>query len=166
MRTVSVEVFGLTYTFQFLTAKEMIYVINLSMRNYLRTHNRWSPPIEEFLLCQRKYYQPEAPTVQVEQAGIVSLSIEFENRYTAACLEREGAQEEYHGANMTHASRLPLLVNLSRHLLGWLRVYTADDREVESFFIPKGSLAPEAGGYIKAEFERYPGLPWSPLRIF
>lgn len=142
--------------YQFLTTKEMIYIVNLSSRNYLRSHNRWMPPIQEFLLSRRVYYRPEAPpALHPAQMGIMALSIEFENQYRAACLESDGAEAEYLSANITHASKLPLLINMPRHLLGWLRVYTATENEVESYFIPKGSLAPVAGGFIKAEFERY-----------
>lgn len=134
----------------------MVYIINLSMRNFLRTKNRWMPPVEAFIMQQRAYYRPDAPSVaHPVHAGIMPFSIEFENRYRAACLEVDGAEKEYLSANSTHSSKLPLLVSLPRHLLGWFRVYTATEKEVGSYYIPKGVLAPVAGGFIKTEFERF-----------
>ncbi len=133
----------------------MIYVVNLSMRNYLRPQNKWIPPVQQFLMEQRKYYRPDAiPVNHPVKAGIISFSIEFENRYRAACLEYDGAEVEYLAANVTHHSRLPLLVNLPRHFLGWLRIFTANEKEIESYFIPKGAMAPVAAGYIKTQYER------------
>jgi hypothetical protein len=68
----------------------MVYILNQSMRNYLRPKNRWLPPVEDFLMRRRAYYRPAAPPVNhMVKAGILSFSIDFENRYIYVLLLNE-----------------------------------------------------------------------------
>ena len=129
-------------------------MVNLSMRNYLRPTNIYMPAILEFLAERRRYYLPDSQPIEPYRMGVLPFSIEFENRYRAACLESDTAEATYLAANSTHESRMQTLINMPRDLLGWITVYVANERETSNHFLPRGILAPAAGGYINAEFER------------
>ncbi len=129
----------------------------MSMRNYLRPENRWIGPIKQHLLQKKNYYCSSnlSDFEDLAMSGIIQMSIEFEDRYQAACLEAENAKDEYLLANTSHNSILSILIRLPPKLLGWISVYTASEKEVEIYFVRHNTLAPIVGGYLQTKFERY-----------
>mmetsp|Transcript_20216 Transcript_20216/g.26714 ORF Transcript_20216/g.26714 Transcript_20216/m.26714 type:complete len:396 (+) Transcript_20216:80-1267(+) len=128
--------------FQLLTAKEVVYLVNLSKRDYLRKANRWLPKINE--------------AVQANGGGlIIPLSVTFEQEILDIELN-EGAEalEEYKKANPTHKSAIPRILKAGYNALQLIHYFTCGADEVKGWTIKDGWLAPQAAGVIHTDFER------------
>lgn len=125
---------------QLLTAKPVVFLVNVSKRDYLRKSNKYLPKIAEFLK-ERGGNEP-----------VVPLSCEFELEMLD--LEAGGQLEEYQKANPTHKSILNRVLKMGYHALGLIHFFTAGKDEVRGWTIRKGRLAPQAAGVIHTDFEK------------
>ncbi|TMW60613.1 hypothetical protein Poli38472_000655 [Pythium oligandrum] len=127
-------------TLQLLTAKPVVFLVNVSKKDYLRKGNKYLPKIAEFVK-ERGGDEP-----------VIPLSCEFELELLD--LEASGQLETYQKENPTHKSTLNRVLKMGYHALGLIHFFTAGKDEVRGWTIRKGRLAPQAAGVIHSDFER------------
>ena len=121
-----------------LTAKPMIYLVNLTEKDYLRKKNKWLPKIKEWI-------DKNDPG-----ATIIPFSGAFELN-----LEDLEADEANKGAEETTAqSALPKIIKTGFQKLQLQYFFTAGKDEVKAWTILKGTKAPQAAGKIHTDFEK------------
>lgn len=116
-----------------LTAKSVVYLINLSEKDYLRQKNKHLPKVMEWI----KTNSPGDP--------IIPISIIFEERLTRFETEAE-AEEEC--KKLGTKSALPKIITTMRQALNLGSFFTTGTDEVRQWTIRKGTKAPAAAGVI------------------
>lgn len=116
-----------------LTAKPVVYLVNLSEKDYIRQKNKHLPKIAEW--------------VKEHAAGdpIIPLSVSFEERLTRFETEPE-AEEEC--KKLGTKSALPKIIVTMRQMLNLGSFFTTGADEVRQWTIRKGTKAPQAAGVI------------------
>jgi obg-like ATPase 1 len=122
-----------------LTAKPVVYLVNLSEKDYLRQKNKHLPKIAEWV----KEHATGDP--------IIPLSICFEERLTRFDTEAE-AEEEC--KKLGTKSALPKIIVTMRNALQLGSFFTCGSDEVRQWTIRKGTKAPQAAGVIHTDFEK------------
>lgn len=123
--------------YNLLTAKKMLYLLNVSSRDYLR--NGASSTFDS--LC-----------TAVEQLGgesaaeVKRISTKFEDAY--GDIERAGELDVYHAANPHHFSAIHSIVEESLRLHALIRFYTANELEVKCFLGKRGKMIVEVANLI------------------
>jgi len=127
-------------TYNFLTAKPMIYLANLSQRDYIRKGNKWLSAVADF--------------IKARGAGdsLIPFSCEFEQ--AVAAVESGGPEavlkvETELGAK----SSLPRIIKAGYRGLQLIHFFTAGEDEVKAWTIRAGTKAPQAAGVIHTDFE-------------
>lgn len=119
----------------FLTAKQLIYLVNLSEDDYLRKKNKWLAKI--------------AAWVKENLPGqIIPYSAEHEQKVF------DEQQAKGDDAPVPASSMMPKIVKSGYKLLDLFYFFTAGADEVRAWTVRKGSKAPEAAGVIHTDFER------------
>ncbi|KAL2052676.1 hypothetical protein ABVK25_006916 [Lepraria finkii] len=120
-------------------AKPVVYLVNLSEKDYLRQKNKHLPKIAEW--------------VKEHAAGdpILPLSVAFEERLTRFETEAEAAEE---CKKLGTKSALPKIITTMRQMLGLGSFFTTGTDEVRQWTIRKGTKAPQAAGVIHGDFEK------------
>lgn len=116
-----------------MTAKPVVYLVNLSEKDYLRQKNKHLPKIAEWV----KEHAPGDP--------IIPLSICFEERLTRFETDAE-AEEEC--KKLGTKSALPKVIVTMRNALNLGSFFTCGSDEVRQWTIRKGTKAPQAAGVI------------------
>ena len=125
-------------TMQLLTAKPVIYLVNVTEEDYIRKKNKWLLKIKEWV-DQHSLGDP-----------IIPFSISFEEKYASKSLmEREAFINA-----MAIGSALPKIIITGYKYLQLLYFFTAGADEVRAWTIRKNSKAPQAAGTIHTDFER------------
>ena len=116
-----------------LTAKPVVYLVNLSEKDYIRQKNKHLPKIAEW--------------VKEHAAGdpIIPLSVAFEERLTRFETEAE-AEEEC--KKLGTKSALPKVIVTMRQMMNLGSFFTTGTDEVRQWTIRKGTKAPQAAGVI------------------
>nr|BAE91358.1 unnamed protein product [Macaca fascicularis] len=122
----------------FLTSKPMVYLINLSEKDYIRKKNKWLIKIKEWV----DKYDPGALVIPF--SGALELKLQE--------LSAEERQK-YLEANMTQ-SALPKIIKAGFAALQLEYFFTAGPDEVRAWTIRKGTKAPQAAGKIHTDFEK------------
>jgi GTP-binding protein YchF len=136
-----------------ITTKPIVYVVNLSEKNFLRKGSKWLPKINAW--------------VQSHGGGqIIPVSCEFEQKlydfkddsegkaaYLKQCTE-EAVSAGLKGPQAEVKSMIPRLIRAGRAALCLQSYYTCGPKEVRAWTIMKGTLAPQAAGVIHSDFER------------
>lgn len=121
----------------FLTAKPVVYMVNLSSADYLRKKNKWLQGINAW--------------VQSHGGGsIIPYSIEFEQRVFGMSPEEKS---EYLKANNA-ISMVSRIIKTGYHALNLIHYFTAGEDEVKCWTIRQGTKAPKAAGVIHTDFEK------------
>ena len=123
--------------FPFLTAKPIVYCANVSERDLPAMTNAYVKQVEAV------GKQEGAPVVAIcakLEADVAGLSPAEEKEF----LESYGVQEK--GLNA--------LIRASFASLGLITFYTAGEKEVRAWTVPKGALAPEAAGKIHTDLQK------------
>ncbi|KKA26299.1 hypothetical protein TD95_001766 [Thielaviopsis punctulata] len=122
-----------------LTAKPVVYLVNLSERDYIRKKNKHLPKVAEWL----KANAPGDP--------IIPISVSYEERLTRYETEEESlAEQKAVGAE----SALPKLIVLMRKALNLGSFFTVGPDEVRQWTLRNGTKAPQAAGVIHTDFEK------------
>ncbi|EPS36734.1 hypothetical protein H072_9716 [Dactylellina haptotyla CBS 200.50] len=121
-----------------LTAKPVIYVVNLSEKDYIRQKNKYLPKVF-------KWVQDNAPGDM-----IIPLSVAYEERLS----KMEPAEAEEEEKKMGAKSALGKLVVNMRKELGLGSYFTCGADEVRQWTIRNGTKAPQAAGIIHGDFEK------------
>ncbi|MCJ1461676.1 Obg-like ATPase [Pseudocyphellaria aurata] len=122
-----------------LTAKPVVYLVNLSEKDYIRQKNKHLPKIAEWI----KEHAAGDP--------IIPLSVSFEERLTRLETEAE-AEEEC--KKLGTKSALPKIIVTMRQMLNLGSFFTTGPDEVRQWTIRKGTKAPQAAGVIHGDFEK------------
>lgn len=122
-----------------LTAKPVVYLVNLSERDYVRKKNKHLGKIAEWI----KEHAAGDP--------ILPISICLEERLTRFETEKE-AQEECKSLGVESA--LPKLITTMRKVLHLNSFFTTGADEVRQWTIREGTKAPQAAGVIHGDFEK------------
>lgn len=122
-----------------LTAKPVVYLVNLSEKDYIRRKNKHLPKIAEWI----KEHAAGDP--------ILPISVCFEERLTRFETDAE-AQEECKKLGVE--SSLPKIVISMRKVLNLGSFFTVGADEVRQWTIRNGIKAPQAAGVIHTDFEK------------
>lgn len=122
-----------------LTAKPVVFLVNLSEKDYIRKKNKHLPKIVEWV------------KQHAEGDPIIPLSISFEERLTRFETEEEAKEEcKKVGAE----SALPKIIVSMRKALNLGSFFTTGADEVRQWTIRNGTKAPQAAGVIHTDFEK------------
>ncbi|TGZ77516.1 hypothetical protein EX30DRAFT_344030 [Ascodesmis nigricans] len=121
-----------------LTAKPVIYLINLSERDFLRQKNKNLPKIKAWI-------DENSPG-----DTIIPISVSFEDRLTR--MSDEEVAEECKKLN-TKSMIGKLVVTMRKHM-GLISFFTTGTDEVRQWTIREGTKAPQAAGVIHGDFEK------------
>ncbi|XP_052812436.1 obg-like ATPase 1 [Mya arenaria] len=123
----------------FITAKPVIYLVNMSEKDYIRKKNKWLPKIKEW--------------VDSNEAGatVILFSAAFElNLLDLQTEEEKQAYIKEKGA----PSALEKIVVTGYKALGLIYFFTGGKDEVKCWTIQKGTKAPQAAGRIHTDMEK------------
>lgn len=122
----------------FLTSKPMIYLINLSEKDYIKKKNKWLPKIKEWV-------DKNDP-----KAAIIPFSGAFEHKLTEMDPEEKKKCLQEVQAN----SNLEKIIVTGYKTLQLAYFFTSGKDEVKAWTIQKGTKAPQAAGRIHTDFEK------------
>jgi len=122
-----------------LTAKPVVYLVNLSEKDYIRRKNKNLPKIAEWI------------KEHAEGDPIIPISVSFEERLTRFETETE-AEEEC--KKLSVESALPKIITSMRKVLNLGSFFTVGQDEVRQWTIRNGTKAPQAAGVIHTDFEK------------
>lgn len=122
-----------------LSAKPVVYLVNLSEKDYTRKKNKHLVKIAEWM----KEHAAGDP--------ILPISVCFEERLTRFETDAEVAEE---CKNCGIESALPKIVTTMRKALHLRSFFTVGTDEVRQWTIREGTKAPQAAGVIHTDFEK------------
>lgn len=126
-----------------LTAKPVVYLVNLSEKDYIRQKNKHLPAIAKWVQAAQADSNMPDP--------IIPLSVSLEERLTRFETDAEVAAElEKIGTK----SALPKIVTTMRKALNLGSFFTTGTDEVRQWTIRNGTKAPQAAGVIHGDFEK------------
>jgi len=124
-------------TLMLLTAKPVVYLVNLKENDYARKKNKWLNKIAEWVFAKNK--DPIIP---------------FSGSFEAALADMDAGAIEAHCKEIGAQSALPKIIRTGFTALNLIYFFTAGADEVKCWTIPKGYKAPQAAGTIHTDFER------------
>lgn len=124
-------------TVNFLTAKPVVYLVNLSERDYQRKKNKWLPKIFEW----------------VKDHGGDPI-IPFSGALEAKLLDMPEDEREVYCKENEVQSALPKIVTAGFKAVRLIYYFTAGVQEVRCWQIREHTKAPQAAGAIHTDFER------------
>ncbi|KAF4635146.1 hypothetical protein G7Y89_g2945 [Cudoniella acicularis] len=137
----SAEIELINERLQLITTKPVIYLVNLTMKDYLRQKSKYLPLIAKWV---------------TEHGGlprdIVPFSVEFEEKLFS--MKDDATKLEDFMKDIKVKSRLEKIITEGFTKLGLQYYFTAGEKEIRCWTIPKGCLAPQAAGAIHGDFER------------
>ncbi|KAE9549556.1 hypothetical protein FO519_007236 [Halicephalobus sp. NKZ332] len=122
----------------FLTAKPLVYLVNLTELDYIKKKNKWLAKIKAF----------------IDEHDPGSVLIPFSGSFELKLLDLEPAErDEFLKQNAT-TSALDKIVKTGYKALQLEYFFTAGKDEVKAWTIQKGTKAPQAAGRIHTDFEK------------
>jgi len=125
--------------FQMLTAKPVVFLVNLSSNDFIRKRNKWLGPIKQWVdtHCPGEVLIPfSAPF----ERDFIAMSPEEKTRFIA----------EHPGVNTI----LPKIILTGYAALNLIHFFTAGADEVKCWTVRRHSKAPRAAGVIHTDFEK------------
>merc|ERR1712158_225527 len=123
----------------FITAKPMLYLVNLSEKDFIRKKNKWLPKIKEY----------------VDKNDPGATMIPFSGAFELKLMEMSDDEERKAYLEETKcASVLDKIIVQGYKGLGLEYYFTAGPDEVKAWTIQKGTKAPQAAGRIHTDFEK------------
>ncbi|CXI20112.1 GTP-binding protein, putative [Plasmodium berghei] len=124
--------------FNFLTAKPVVYLVNMSENDFIRQKNKYLAKIYNW--------------VQEKNKGtIIPYCAEFEQKIL---FMTENEKEEYFKANNIKTSMLNKIIKTGYYEINLIHFFTCGQDEVKCWTIRKGTKAPQAAGVIHTDFEK------------
>lgn len=114
-------------SYLFFTAKPVVYLINMSLDNYISKKNRWLLKIKEWV--EKKC-----------QGTIIPFSVEYEQK-----LEKK----EIEGLSI-----MDKVIKTGYNVLNLIHFFTSGEDEVRCWTILNGTKSPQAAGVIHTDFEK------------
>lgn len=131
-------------TKQFLTAKPMIYLVNLKKNSYVKKASNWLPKILEYVKA-RGLGEPVIPISAAYESLIVDAEMTGDPAEVAKVV----------AANNNVESILPKVIKLGYKTLLMQSFFTCGTDEVRQWSIRCGFTAPEAAGTIHGDFQKH-----------
>lgn len=125
--------------YRLLTAKPVMFAVNLSLRDYQRKKNKFLKPIHEWVQANAK------GSLIVPYCGSFEESIQ--DLDAAAVKEQEAAEDG-------GPSALPRMIKQAFTMVNLIYFFTYGPEEVRAWVIRKGFKAPQAGAVIHNDFEK------------
>jgi len=122
----------------FLTAKPIVYLVNLSEQDYINKKNKWLPKIKSWI------------DKNDSGAALIPFSGAFETKVVN--MDPASKIEFFKEAGATSA--LDKIIKIGYKALCLEYFFTAGKDEVKCWTIQKGCKAPQAGGKIHTDFEK------------
>ena len=116
--------------YQFLTAKPVVYLLNLSKNDFLRKKNKWLGKVKQWVDANGA-------------ATIVPISVALETELYTSTDEAEKA-----------TSGLPRAILAGYSALHLIHFFTVGPDEVKCWTVRTGAKAPQAGAVIHTDFEK------------
>ncbi|XP_022093917.1 obg-like ATPase 1 isoform X2 [Acanthaster planci] len=120
------------------TAKPMIYLVNLSERDYIRKKNKWLMKIKEW----------------VDEHDSGATIIPFSAAFEIKLLDMEEAERKAYLEEHKVTSALDKIITTGYKALQLMYFFTCGKDEVRAWTIQKGTKAPQAAGKIHTDFEK------------
>jgi obg-like ATPase 1 len=121
-----------------LTSKPVIYLINMSEKDYIRKKNKWLVKIKEWITANDRH------AVCIPFSGCLELKLQD--------MGPEEAQKYMEENKMQSA--LPKIIKTGYSALNLQYFFTAGPDEVRAWTIQRGTKAPQAAGKIHTDFEK------------
>merc|ERR1712112_334466 len=123
----------------FITAKPMIYLANLSEKDFIRKKNKWLPKIKEY----------------VDKNDPGAMVVPFSGAFEQKLMDMETEEERKAYCEETKCtSVLDKIIVQGFKALQLQYFFTAGEDEVKAWTVQKGSTAPKAAGRIHTDFEK------------
>jgi len=122
----------------FITTKPMLYLVNLSVKDFIRKKNKWLLKIKEW--------------VDTNDAG--AMLIPFSGAYELEIVGLDDAAKEAYIAEHKCNSALDKIIVQGYKALQLEYYFTCGPDEVKAWTIQKGTKAPQAAGRIHTDFEK------------
>ncbi|EGU76565.1 hypothetical protein FOXB_12939 [Fusarium oxysporum f. sp. conglutinans Fo5176] len=122
-----------------LTAKPVVYLVNLSEKDFIRKKNKHLPKIVEWI------------NENAKGDPLIPVSVSYESRLTQFETEAEAKEEQ---KNVGADSVLPKVILQMRKTLQLGSFFTVGPDEVRQWTIRTGTKAPQAAGVIHTDFEK------------
>ena len=121
-----------------LTGKQVVYVPNLSARDYCRKYDKWTPLLKD--------------TIETLGGGMLArISVEHEERLKKFSDKK---LKDYLDSNSeSHASSLDSLFDSMIISMDLARFYVCSAEQVAVYFCRSGTLAPTIAGLVHADYE-------------
>jgi len=123
---------------QLLTAKPVLFAINMNLNDYKRKKNKFLKPIYDWV------------TANAPGAAMIPYCGAFENELTD--LDKAGTDAKF--AELEVTSALPKIIQTAFKIVNLILFYTSGPDEVRAWIIRKGFKAPQAAGVIHSDFEQ------------
>jgi len=124
---------------QCLTAKPVVYLVNISQKNFEEQKNKWLKDIGEWV----KKRSPGSP--------VIPFSCPFENFISD--MDDEKKKADYLKEKKV-ISMIPKIIKTGYAALECVYFFTSGTDEVRAWTIRRGTLAPQAAGVIHTDFEK------------
>ena len=126
-------------SFQLLTAKPIVYLINMSKEDYARQKNKWLPKIKKW----------------VDERGSAPL-VPFSAALEQEIIDMDPKQVTEHLDKIKPGlkSSIPKVLTVGYRALQLINFFTCGEDEVKAWTITKGTKAPQAAGTIHTDFEK------------
>jgi obg-like ATPase 1 len=124
-------------SYQLLTAKPVIYLINLTKKDFQRKKNKWLVKIHEW--------------VQAHGGGTI---IPFSGAFESELQDTPDDEKAQFQKDQEMTTVLPKIVKTAFSTIHLIYFFTAGPDEVKAWCIRKGYKAPQAAGAIHTDFER------------
>jgi obg-like ATPase 1 len=125
---------------QLLTAKPVVYLVNISDKNFRNQGNKWLKLIKEWVEARN----PGAP--------IIPFSATWEAAF--ARMSPEEQKEAMDNGGKKLKSMIPKIIKTGYKHLGLINYFTCGEDEVRAWTIQNGVMAPGAAGVIHTDFEK------------
>lgn len=129
-------------TFQLLTIKPCVYIVNISKDNAEKGANKWFMDIKKWVAEN----SPGDP--------VIPFSAAFEEHLLTLKNDEE-AKKKYLEECKTPGSQMPKIIKSGYAALNLQNYFTVGEDEVRSWSIRTGTLAPGAAGVIHGDFEKH-----------
>jgi len=125
-------------TLQLLTAKPVVYLVNMSEPDFIRKANKWLAKIKAWV--DKNGGEPIVPFCGALEAKLVDMA-------------DDQARKKYLEEVKT-ASAIPKIIKTGYHALDLIHFFTCGEDEVKAWTIRKYTKAPQAAGVIHTDFEK------------
>jgi len=122
----------------FITAKPMLYLINLSEKDFIRKKNKWLPKIKEY----------------VDKNDPGAMVIPFSGAFEAKLMDMDEEAAKAYKEETKCVGVLEKIIVQGYKALGLQYFFTAGPDEVKAWTIQRGTKAPQAAGRIHGDFEK------------